>query len=55
MAAITSPGIGSGLDINSLVSQLVAAERGPKENLLNFKEATAQAEIAAYGTLKSAI
>lgn len=55
MAAITSPGIGSGLDINSLVSQLVAAERGPKENLLNFKEATAQAEISAYGTLKSAI
>lgn len=55
MAAITSPGIGSGLDINGLVSQLVAAERKPKDDLLNFKEATAQAEISAFGTLKSAL
>ncbi len=29
MASVTSTGIGSGLDVNSLVTQLVAAERAP--------------------------
>ncbi len=34
MATITSSGIGSGLDVNSLVTQLVAADRAPEDSRL---------------------
>ncbi len=52
--AISSPGIGSGLDINSLVSQLMALESRPL-SLLNTKEAKFQAQLSAYGSLKGAL
>lgn len=55
MAGISVSGIGSGLDIASLVDQLVTAERTPVENRLNTKEATVQAKLSAYGMLKSAL
>lgn len=53
--AITSAGIGSGLDIESLVSQLVAAEGQAPLNRLNSKEASLQANLSAFGSLKSAL
>lgn len=53
--AITSAGIGSGLDIESLVNQLVAAEGQPAVNRLNSREATYQSELSAFGALKSAL
>ena len=53
--AITTGGIGSGLDIESLVTQLVAAEGAPSVNRLDRKEATLQADLSAYGSLKSAL
>ncbi|MFQ5660111.1 MAG: flagellar filament capping protein FliD [Gammaproteobacteria bacterium] len=52
---ITSPGIGSGLDINTLVSRLVAAEGDAKTALLASKRTNIQAEISAFGSLKSAL
>ena len=52
---ITSTGIGSGLDVESLVAQLVLAEIQPKEVSLLKKESTYQAEISAYGFIKSAL
>lgn len=55
MATISSPGIGSGLDINGLVSQLVQAEGVPVTNSLNRREAELQAELSAYGSLKGAL
>lgn len=55
MASLTASGIGSGLDINSLLEQIVAAERAPTENRLNLKEAQIQAKLSAYGTMKSAV
>jgi flagellar hook-associated protein 2 len=55
MASITSPGIGSGLDIAGIVQQLVAAERAPAESRIARQEAQAQAELSALGTLKSAL
>lgn len=55
MATITAAGIGSGLDINGLLEQIVAAERAPTENRLNVKEANLQAELTAFGTLKGAV
>lgn len=53
--AITAGGIGSGLDIESLVSQLVAAEANPTTSRLNQKQVSLDSELSAYGTLKSAL
>lgn len=52
MATIQSPGIGSGLDVNSIVSQLVALERRPI-TALESKQSFAEAQISAYGSLTS--
>jgi flagellar hook-associated protein 2 len=52
MASITSIGIGSGLDIESMITQLVAAERAPVRQLA--KEASSlQTRLSAYGKLQS--
>ncbi|MEY8250866.1 MAG: flagellar cap protein FliD N-terminal domain-containing protein, partial [Colwellia sp.] len=53
--SISSPGIGSGLDIGALVSQLVAADGASTSNRLNLKEAEYLADISAYGSLKSVL
>lgn len=53
--SISSPGIGSGLDIGSLISQLVAAEGSASANRLNLREAEYQGDISAYGSLKGAL
>lgn len=42
------------LDVNSIVSQLMAAERQPI-NKLNVKEAGYQAKLSAYGSVKGAV
>lgn len=52
--ALSSPGIGSNLDVNSIVSQLMALERSPL-TALDKKEAGFQAKLTAYGTLKGAL
>lgn len=52
--AISSPGLGSGLDVSSLVSQLMALERRPL-TALDTKEAKYQAQLTAYGSLKGAL
>jgi flagellar hook-associated protein 2 len=55
MAALTSTGIGSGLDIESLVSQLVAAERAPADGRLTRQESKLTAELSAFGIFKGAL
>jgi flagellar hook-associated protein 2 len=55
MATISAAGIGSGLDVSGILEQIVEAERAPTENRLNLKEATLQAELSAFGTLKGAV
>jgi flagellar hook-associated protein 2 len=52
---LTSTGIGSGLDIESLVTQLVAAERAPTDNRLTRREAQLTAELSAFGLLKGSL
>ena len=52
---LTATGIGSGLDVESLVSQLVLADIQPAEQRINRNEAKYQAEISAYGAVKSAL
>ncbi|MGB0865629.1 MAG: flagellar filament capping protein FliD [Granulosicoccaceae bacterium] len=55
MATIQSPGIGSGLDVNSIVESLVAAERAPATARMDSKEAQLQVKISALGAMKSAL
>lgn len=55
MATIQSPGIGSGLDVNSIVESLVAAERGPATARMDRKEADLQVKISALGAMKSSL
>ncbi len=52
---VTATGIGSGLDIESLVTQLVAAERTPVETRLTSQEAVLTAELSAFGAYKGAL
>ena len=53
--ALTASGIGSGLDVDGLVTQLVAAERVPLERRLVKREVNLTQDISALGTLKSAL
>ncbi|MDO8845567.1 MAG: flagellar filament capping protein FliD [Methylicorpusculum sp.] len=55
MAGIQAPGVGSNLDINSIVTQLVAAEKAPTEKRLNSDEALAQARLSTLGIVKSSV
>jgi flagellar hook-associated protein 2 len=55
MATISSPGLGSGLDITSLVGQLVAAERAPGELRIRRLNNQADAKISALGALNGAL
>lgn len=52
---ITTTGVGSGLDIEGLVSKLVAAEGQSKQVALATREASVQSQISAYGSFKSAL
>jgi flagellar hook-associated protein 2 len=52
---VAATGIGSGLDIDGLVTQLVAAERAPAENRLLRQEATLTSELSAFGRLQGAL
>ncbi len=51
---ITAPGIGSGLDVNSLIDQLVAVDKQPLVNLQQ-REASYQAQLSAFGSLKGSL
>lgn len=55
MAAITSLGVGSGLDLGTLVSGLIEAERAPTENRLNLKQQNINTELSAFGLLRSSL
>jgi len=55
MASISSLGVGSGLDLQSLVDKLVAAEREPAARSLAKKEARLSAELSGYGLLRSGL
>jgi flagellar hook-associated protein 2 len=51
---ISSAGLGSGLDVNSIVSQLMALEQKPL-GTLQAKAANYNAQLSAYGSLKGAV
>ncbi|MDX1698457.1 MAG: flagellar filament capping protein FliD [Thiohalobacterales bacterium] len=51
---LSAAGIGSGLDVDSIVAQLMALERRPLDKLQEQKEQI-DARISAYGNLQSAL
>ena len=53
--SISSLGVGSGLDLNALVDQLVAAEREPKVQRLDRREADIQARISGFGAARGGL
>lgn len=55
MATLSSPGLGSGLDINGLVTQLMAAERAPVQAQITRRQTSVVTEISALGSLKGAL
>jgi len=55
MGTVITSGIGSGLDIQGLVAQLVAAEGRPQSVRLDTEEARLQSKLSAVGSLTSAL
>ncbi len=53
--ALTATGIGSGLDINTIVGVLVDAEKIPKEAIFDKTEKSIDAKVSAIGKLKSSL
>lgn len=51
---ISSPGIGSGLDVQSIVRQLMAVESQPLQNLQKSRS-NLDAQLSAYGRFRSAL
>lgn len=54
MPTITSTGVGSGLDVNSIITSLMTLEQRPL-TLLQQQSATVQTQLSAFGTLKGQI
>lgn len=52
--ALSSPGIGSNLDVNGIVNQLMAVERRPLDSL-GRREAGFQAQLTAFGSFRGAL
>lgn len=52
--AIASPGLGSGLDVNSIISNLMQLERQPMVQLQQ-KESSYRSKLSALGTVKSSL
>jgi flagellar capping protein FliD len=55
MASIQSLGIGSGILTMDLVDDLIAAQREPVDLRLDFQKTGLEAEISAFGSIKSAL
>ncbi|MCQ8877380.1 flagellar filament capping protein FliD [Pseudoalteromonas shioyasakiensis] len=55
MALITSAGVGSGLDLESIISATLAAENTPKLQAFAEKEESIQVELSSLGEVKSAM
>lgn len=52
---VGSVGIGSNLDLESLITKLITAEGKPRLDSLATREAAVQANISAFGSLKSGL
>lgn len=55
MGIVSSTGVGSGIDIQTLVSQLVTAEGQPQYNAIQRQQNAANTRLSGIGSLKSAL
>ncbi len=53
-STISSPGIGSGIDVQTIVSQLVALEKAPLAQL-ETQASSIKSKLSAYGTIQSQV
>lgn len=53
--ATTVSGVGSGIDISSIVTSLVNAQKTPKQSQITSQQSTANTQLSAIGTLQSAL
>lgn len=54
MANISSLGVGTGIDLNSLLTKLISAESAPITQL-NTKQASYKSQLSAFGRIQSAV
>ncbi|MES9883209.1 MAG: flagellar filament capping protein FliD [Sedimenticola sp.] len=52
--AIGIPGVGSGMDLSTVIDQMMAVKRGPLDRNL-AQQSEIDAEVSAYGSVKSAV
>jgi flagellar hook-associated protein 2 len=52
---LTSMGVGSGLDVATLVNQLVAAKKAPQQNQITSQAASANTQLSALGQINAAL
>ncbi|HEY8328653.1 MAG TPA: flagellar filament capping protein FliD [Rhodanobacter sp.] len=52
---LTSMGVGSGLDVATLVSKLVAAKKAPQQNQITSQAASANTQLSALGQVGAAL
>ena len=52
---LTSMGVGSGLDVATLVNQLVAAKKAPQQNQITSQAASANTQLSALGQVNAAL
>lgn len=55
MSISSSTGVGSGIDINSIVSQLIQAEGQPQFSAISNQQTAVQSRLSGLGSLKSAL
>ena len=55
MASSTISGVGSGVDTQSIVKALVAAEKAPKQAQITKQQTTTTIQLSALGTVKGAL
>ena len=55
MAAITSTGLGSGLEVNNIVTAIIDAEKVPVQSKIDRDTELAVAQISAFGSINSAL
>ena len=55
MAGMSAPGVGSGLDVNTIVTQLVAAERAPAEQRITRTQSGIDTKLSALGVMRGVL
>ena len=55
MAGLSAPGLGSGLDVNNLVTQLVSAERSPVEQRISRTQTGIDSKLSALGVMRGVL